>query len=163
MSPAPKLFLKVYLTLLNCYGVTLMVSDHATPVASISYSISSTELSVIRLSMALIHIGIHPQKVVTESRLHKYSIILELYAQRLVEDFQWTSVFFCFQWDPDSVSDVSLQSCSDRIYECLLNFLSGQQCKKYTTWRYITCNKGQNTEKCFLRTTLYPSFLYFFL
>lgn len=97
LSPATKLFLKVYLILLNCYGVTVIVSDHTKPVASIPFSISSVGLSVIRLSTILIHIGRHPQKIVTESRHHKYSIILEFYTPRLVEDFQWTSVLFCFQ------------------------------------------------------------------
>lgn len=61
------------------------------------FSISSVELSVIRLSTTPIHIGRHPQKVATESKPHKHSIILEFYTPRLVEDFQWTSVFFCFQ------------------------------------------------------------------
>lgn len=96
MSLASKLFLKVYLILLSFYGVIMMVPDHK-PVASLSSSTSSVELRVIRLSMALIHVRTHPHKVVTESRLHKYSIILELYARRLVEDFRWTTAFFCFQ------------------------------------------------------------------
>lgn len=75
----------------------MTVPDHSKPVASLSSSTSSVELCVIRLSMALIHVRTHPHKVVTESRLHKYSIILELYARRLVEDFRWTTAFFCFQ------------------------------------------------------------------
>lgn len=78
VSPAIKLFLKVYLILLNCHGVTVTVPDHTKPVAFTYFSIYSIELSVIRLSTALIHTGIHPQKVVTESGLHKYNIISEL-------------------------------------------------------------------------------------
>lgn len=78
VSPATELFLKVYLILCNCHGVTVIEPDHTKPVAFISFSISFIELSVIRLSIALIHTGIHPQKVVTGNGLHKYSIISEL-------------------------------------------------------------------------------------
>lgn len=63
-------------------------------------SVSSIDFSMIRLSAALIHIGIDPQKIViqvTESRLCKFINILELYTWRLVEDFRWTNMLLLFQ------------------------------------------------------------------